>query len=210
MSARGAGVSGTPIPNKDARVGGKRRWSLMPLDVFGAIIDVMQWAIERETPPPYERDSWRDLVAWRELYSEALLRHMTAWQSGEERDSESGMLHVAHMGACAAILIARSIENNPAKLAKVYTRNHRMMGMLARLQDKSEEELLSTVSDALVAKQAGDASRVDLALDAVYELDRRIALRSEAESVKDVGDVDADRRRRERTEWPNPDGVEVA
>lgn len=99
-----------PRPNKDARVAGKRKWSLLPLAVVGEIVDVLQWAIERETPPPYARDSWRDLVEWRELYGDALLRHMTAWQGGQERDEESGKLHVAHIGACVAIMIARSIE----------------------------------------------------------------------------------------------------
>lgn len=110
MRASGGGVSRTPVPNKDARVGGKRRWSLVPLEVFGAIVDVMQWAIERETPAPYERDSWRQLENWRELYTDALLRHLGEMQRGEMRDPESGKLHVAHVGACAVILIARSLE----------------------------------------------------------------------------------------------------
>lgn len=104
-----------PRPNKDARAAGKRKWSLAPLAVFGEIVDVMQWAIERETPPPYARDSWRELDNWRELYSDALLRHLTAWQGGQERDPESGQLEVAHMGACAVILIARTMEEMAGK-----------------------------------------------------------------------------------------------
>lgn len=95
--------------NKDARARGKRRWSLLPLAIVGPIVDVLQWAIEREVPPPYTRDSWMDIENWREVYGDALLRHYTAWQGGREVDPESNLPEVAHMGACTVILIARTI-----------------------------------------------------------------------------------------------------
>jgi hypothetical protein len=99
-----------PRPNKDVRAVGKRRWCLAPLHVLGEIVDVLQWAIERETPPPYTRDSWRHIPNWREVYGDAILRHLTAWQGGQDFDPESGRLHVSHIGASVFILIARSLE----------------------------------------------------------------------------------------------------
>lgn len=89
------------------RVKRKRDWSLMPLSVFGEIIDVMQWANERPDSA-YTPGSWREMPDWREAYSSALLRHLDEFQQGRERDHESNLRSLAHAGSCIAIMIARS------------------------------------------------------------------------------------------------------
>lgn len=96
------------------RVKKKRDWSLMPLSVFGEIIDVMQWANERPDSP-YTPGSWRETPDWREAYSSALLRHLDEFQQGRERDHESNLRSLAHAGSCIAIMIARSQMEEAAK-----------------------------------------------------------------------------------------------
>ncbi len=88
---------------------GKRDWSLLPLEVFEGAIDVMQDAVERTSPPPYERDSWRLRKDWRRTYENALIRHTAAMQRGEELDPMSGFPHIDHAMACVAILKARRL-----------------------------------------------------------------------------------------------------
>ena len=38
-------------------------------------------------------------------YVAAILRHITAWNDGEDNDPESGLSHVAHVSACCDILL---------------------------------------------------------------------------------------------------------
>lgn len=38
-------------------------------------------------------------------YVAAILRHITAWNDGEDNDSESGLSHIAHVAACCDILL---------------------------------------------------------------------------------------------------------
>lgn len=53
----------------------------------------------------YGRLNWRLHMVAASVYSDALMRHFLAWRDGEERDPESGQPHLAHVMACAAILI---------------------------------------------------------------------------------------------------------
>jgi hypothetical protein len=43
----------------------------------------------------YEEDNWRKGFEWRRLIS-ASLRHILAFNDGEDKDPESGLSHVAH------------------------------------------------------------------------------------------------------------------
>lgn len=38
-------------------------------------------------------------------YVGAILRHLTAWNDGEDLDAESGLSHIAHVSACCDILL---------------------------------------------------------------------------------------------------------
>lgn len=62
----------------------------------------------------YEQDNWTKVdVATLRRYVGACLRHLTALQSGERLDPESGLPHLAH--ACASLLIALHHEVAPKR-----------------------------------------------------------------------------------------------
>lgn len=43
-------------------------------------------------------------------YANAMLRHLLQWWGGEDADPESGQPHLAHLRACAAILIEQEVS----------------------------------------------------------------------------------------------------
>jgi len=49
--------------------------------------------------------NWREKDVRATVYVDAALRHLYAWFEGEEVDPESGVSHLGHVMACAAILI---------------------------------------------------------------------------------------------------------
>lgn len=86
-----------------------------------AVVEVMQWAITKKAPKPYDRGSWLGVHADR--YRAALLRHNrdAAQQASVgnkparfERDKETNLLHLAHI-ACSAMMALenalRELEN---------------------------------------------------------------------------------------------------
>lgn len=70
--------------------------------------------------------NWRERTVSSRVYVAAILRHLYSWMDGEDLDPESGAHHLAHLRACAAILMdAQSIgklnDNRPAKGAAAQT-----------------------------------------------------------------------------------------
>jgi hypothetical protein len=55
----------------------------------------------------YGRDNWRKGMDWSRLI-DAALRHITAFNDGENRDPESGCHHLAHARCCLAFLLEYS------------------------------------------------------------------------------------------------------
>lgn len=53
----------------------------------------------------YEPNNWQHVENARELYFEAIMRHLDLWRGGEIRDAESGHFHVAHVACCALFLV---------------------------------------------------------------------------------------------------------
>lgn len=53
----------------------------------------------------YGAHNWRAAGVRASIYRDAIDRHLTAWWEGEDRASDSGALHLAHVMACCAILI---------------------------------------------------------------------------------------------------------
>lgn len=49
--------------------------------------------------------NWRDNSVAASVYVDAAIRHMLAWNSGQDNDSESGVSHLGHVRACMGILI---------------------------------------------------------------------------------------------------------
>jgi hypothetical protein len=68
----------------------------------------------------YGAFNWRSNSVAASVYVDAMLRHMLAWNGGEDIDSESGVSHLGHVMACAGILIdametGNLIDNRPPK-----------------------------------------------------------------------------------------------
>ncbi len=53
-------------------------------------------------------------------YVAALMRHLQAYRKGEEADHDSGLHPLAHVMACAAILLQKELEANPG-MKKAHT-----------------------------------------------------------------------------------------
>ena len=80
--------------------------------------------------------NWREKRVSSSIYYDAALRHALAWWDGENFASDSGVHHLGHLMACAAIILdAQSVDNlnddRPshngrfAEDVKAYTTNHR-------------------------------------------------------------------------------------
>lgn len=53
----------------------------------------------------YGRSNFRFVGVRASIYYDALVRHLNAWFEGEDDDPDSGLPHLAHVLACAAILV---------------------------------------------------------------------------------------------------------
>ena len=53
----------------------------------------------------YGRSNWREAGVRATIYIDALRRHLAAYAAGEDIDPDSGAPHLAHIGACWAILV---------------------------------------------------------------------------------------------------------
>lgn len=51
----------------------------------------------------YDADNWRKGMEWRRLIS-AAMRHLGAFNNGEDLDPESGLPHLAHAACCIMFL----------------------------------------------------------------------------------------------------------
>ena len=78
----------------------KPRWDLLPLDAVRPIVDVLTFGAVK-----YSDDNWQTVPNGERRYFAALLRHLQAWQAGEQNDPESGLTHLAHAGCCLVLLL---------------------------------------------------------------------------------------------------------
>jgi hypothetical protein len=83
---------------------GKDPWHLAPWDAFRAIITVLRFGAKKYAPR-----NWENGMAWSRPFS-ALIRHLTAWWTGERADPETGYSHLWHAGCCIVFLIAFEIR----------------------------------------------------------------------------------------------------
>lgn len=79
--------------------GGKPRPSLMGIHAIAGLSDVLAYGAKK-----YSDDNWRHGMAWRRV-ADALLRHMLSWLGGEDRDPETGFLHMDHV-LCNAMFLS--------------------------------------------------------------------------------------------------------
>lgn len=77
----------------------KNRLDLIPPEAIEAIGRALTYGATK-----YSANNWREGAAWSRYYA-AALRHLNAWNGGEDNDPETGLSHLAHAGACLTILI---------------------------------------------------------------------------------------------------------
>ncbi len=91
-------VSGSLAAHKDAFA--KTRFSLIDLDFVEEMARAMESGLTK-----YEPHDWLKGAEWSK-YFDAALRHLKAWNVGQERDLESGCSPLAHAACCLMILSA--------------------------------------------------------------------------------------------------------
>lgn len=79
---------------------GKPMPRLLPPRSLLAIADVLTFGAAK-----YAVDNWKWVEDAHERYTDALFRHLYAWQDGERNDPESGLHHLAHAGCCLLFLL---------------------------------------------------------------------------------------------------------
>lgn len=76
----------------------KLRMDLIPVEAIEEIAKVLGFGAKK-----YGDRDWEKGLSWSRYYG-AALRHLTAWWGGEDKDSETGLSHVAHALCCVLIL----------------------------------------------------------------------------------------------------------
>lgn len=77
----------------------KTRYDLVPMAAIGQIADVLTHGAAK-----YGANNWARGTEWSRYYA-AAMRHLAAFWSGEDTDSESGLSHLAHAGCCLVFLL---------------------------------------------------------------------------------------------------------
>ena len=84
---------------------GKIRFSLLHWPAIVSVVKVLEMGAAR-----YGDHNWREVENWRQRYGDALMRHWTAYWTGEKVDAESGESHLASIIVNAMFLMARESE----------------------------------------------------------------------------------------------------
>lgn len=97
------------VPVEEAATGlrynkGKTRFDLLPPDGLEALAEVYTKGAEK-----YAARNWEKGLSWTECYG-SLLRHANEWAKREDRDSESGQLHMAHVAWNAMALLTFALR----------------------------------------------------------------------------------------------------
>ncbi|KKN71189.1 hypothetical protein LCGC14_0423520 [marine sediment metagenome] len=69
---------------------GKLRYDLIPTEAMKALATILTSGAEK-----YSDRNWEGGMSWQRVYA-SLMRHLVAFESGEDLDPESGELHMAH------------------------------------------------------------------------------------------------------------------
>jgi hypothetical protein len=86
----------------------KPQWSVMPWDAIESVVRVFEYGANKYNEP---FTYYKEGLKYSSLF-ESMLRHMIAdYYYGEERDPDSGCLHLSHAAANALMLIAA--KNRP-------------------------------------------------------------------------------------------------
>lgn len=93
-----------------------------------AVTEVLQWAVTKKEPVPYDRGSWQGVTPFQPRYRAALLRHMldSAKQHvtlgvpiEKTRDAETQLLHLAHIATDAMFQLEMAIRELKVERSKL-------------------------------------------------------------------------------------------
>lgn len=105
-------ICGEPSRKHDV---GKTRFELVDPYALEQLARVLTYGARK-----YSAGEWRGLENWAERYHGALMRHLIAWQGGEQMDPESGLPHLSHVLCNAHFLVALDRESkSPTRVAEV-------------------------------------------------------------------------------------------
>ena len=83
-----------------------------PLHLVPSALGIWVSQIFKMSAIKYGPFNWREKKVKRSIYLDAIERHLIALKDGQDRDTESGQPHEAHIAAnCAILLEARAIGN---------------------------------------------------------------------------------------------------
>lgn len=77
----------------------KAKMSLLPFEALREIANILTFGCDK-----YGRHNWRDGMEWSRI-QDAMLRHYERFSLGEDRDPETGSLHLAHLATNALFLL---------------------------------------------------------------------------------------------------------
>lgn len=86
-----------PVKNDDK----KPKMYLLPPKALDGIAQIMTYGVTKYNAFNYKNEKGLD---WDRPFS-ACLRHLNAWNDGEDMDKESGKPHLWHAGCCIVMLI---------------------------------------------------------------------------------------------------------
>ena len=87
---------------------GKPQWHLVPLQYFEGMVRVMEKGAAK-----YSAHNWRSGMPHSQVYN-ALIRHLTAHQAGENNDPETNLPHIDH-ALCCLMFLKMNIVDYPEK-----------------------------------------------------------------------------------------------
>jgi hypothetical protein len=77
---------------------------LLPTASLKAIAEVLTFGAKK-----YDAHNWRGGIEYSRLIG-AAMRHLTAYNDGEDADPESGLSHLAHLGCCVLFLLEQEAK----------------------------------------------------------------------------------------------------
>ena len=92
----------------------KATFDLLPAAALATISKVLDLGAVKYSPW-----NWHKGFLWLRLWN-AAMRHLFAWVSGEDKDPETGLSHIAHAACCLLFLLSHEEE-------KLGTDNRRKM-----------------------------------------------------------------------------------
>ena len=92
---------------------GKDRWDLLDFSALRDVVQVLTFGAKA-----HGDNNWKKVPNAKERYFAALMRHVTAWRTGELTDSETGKSHMAHIICNAMFLMALDNDKDKVSLSK--------------------------------------------------------------------------------------------